>query len=416
MFGHPGRRFGQMAEALILVVSGTLLGVSWSALGVYLGSLLIESNPPAAYTIRAIFLAVAVVFHGYLRSRTPRLFILVLLMIICATVTLTSTAKDLTPSSVTQILYPILIATGILTLVNVCLFPEFSSSFLGQTTIETLNDTVNALEHAGNYFVAADSPRIFQDTIGKTASGRSWDGKDRSNTQDNVWVEPAQSPAEPGVLATVKRRLHPAPPKHETCDEDLEASAARPDSINMADMTAVKEKIRKKLTDCKATQQECNFELAVAVLPPRDMKPISAHIMKKLVANTIAIINACESKFALVGEESAVDDAKRKTKEKVIGNTQSKIHNGNGTITRSIDSGFLPLFDHDSAQKGKRETPSPEKAELNAVKPKREIAFGDVRLFRYLTARISNAYIECFGAIKRTVDVVNTCIAYVYVC
>ena len=64
VFGHPGRRFGQMAEALILVLSGTLLGVAWSLLGIYLGSLIIKEYPPAAYAIRAIFLAVVVLFHG----------------------------------------------------------------------------------------------------------------------------------------------------------------------------------------------------------------------------------------------------------------------------------------------------------------------------------------------------------------
>lgn len=153
VFGHPGRRFGQMAEALILVLSGTVLGVAWSILGIYLSSLVMKEYPPAAYAIRAIFLAVVVLFHGYLRSKTPRLFIFVLLLVIVSVVSLTSTAKVVTPLSATNILYPILIAAGCITLVNICVFPEFSSRYLGQMTLDTLNDTVRALGDAGTYFV-----------------------------------------------------------------------------------------------------------------------------------------------------------------------------------------------------------------------------------------------------------------------
>jgi len=54
VFGHPGRRFGMMAEALVLIVSGTLLGIGWSTFGIYLSSLVYNTNPPAAYTFSRI--------------------------------------------------------------------------------------------------------------------------------------------------------------------------------------------------------------------------------------------------------------------------------------------------------------------------------------------------------------------------
>jgi len=50
------------------------------SLGVYLGSLFHLQNPDAALGIRAVFLAIAMFVHGYVRSNTPRLFIAVLLM------------------------------------------------------------------------------------------------------------------------------------------------------------------------------------------------------------------------------------------------------------------------------------------------------------------------------------------------
>ena len=51
---------------------------------------------------------------------------------------------------------------------------------------------------------------------------------------------------------------------------------------------------------------------------------------------------------------------------------------------------------------------------MDAIKPKREIEFGDVRLFRYLIASISKPYHDLFASLSRTVEVVTACIAYVY--
>ena len=62
--------------------------------------------------------------------------------------------------AVTQLLYPILTAVGVLLLINTLIFPEFSSGFLGDTTIETLGETVGALRDAGKYFISiAEGPK-----------------------------------------------------------------------------------------------------------------------------------------------------------------------------------------------------------------------------------------------------------------
>jgi hypothetical protein len=181
VFGHPGRRFGMMAEALILTILGTLFGAAWSVLGVYLSSLVYNYNIPAAYTIKGVFLTLAVLCHGFLRSHTPRLFLGVLLMLIVVVVTLTSPAQAVTVGLVTAILYPILTAVGILLIVNVTVFPEFSSSFLGITTIETLSQTVSTLRDANSYFVAILDPN--NETIGKQI-GDNPDGEaEKSNPE-----------------------------------------------------------------------------------------------------------------------------------------------------------------------------------------------------------------------------------------
>jgi hypothetical protein len=308
VFGHPGRRFGMMAEALVLAVSGTLLGIAWSMLGLYLSSLIYDTNSAAAYTIRGLFLAVSLLFHGFLRSHTPRLFIMVLLLVIVSVVSLTSVATEVSTATVTNLLYPILTAAAVLLLVNTCVFPEFSSSFLGITTIETLGETVKTLRDAGKYFIS-------------TADG----GENEHEDEDEKTEEDASGPVDANQPATAAEvPPEESPLKQEPLlqrflnlfngsQEQLKPKAVdAPASVKLKSLTDSKAKLRAKLASCKAAQQECNFELAWAVLPPRDLKPISDTQMKLLVANTIALIGACESKYALMGDADDKKEAQSK--------------------------------------------------------------------------------------------------------
>ena len=385
VFGHPGRRFGQMAEALILVLCGTVLGLAWSILGIYLGSLIIKEYPPAAYAIRAIFLALVVLSHGYLRSKTPRLFIFVLLLVIVSVVSLTSTAKVVTPLSATNILYPILIATGCITLVNICIFPEFSSRYLGQMTLDTLDDTVKALGDAGTYFVeskkAVDENRL---KTGEKGAGSSMVGSNGNPPDEKQGLSEKKAtdlPKAP-LHMKVKDILHRSITGKSKGTESK--SSQSPPKRSLTDLTNGKAKIRKKLSDCKAAQQECNFELAVSVLPPRNMKPISVQAMKKLVANTIAVISACESKFALLGSDEdgqASNSDKAKLGPEPVEKIKTPAVSALIGATSSLLTPELPLPHEEVKPEKLSSIIEQDKAELEMIKPKREIEFGVSFLF-----------------------------------
>lgn len=417
VFGHPGRRFGQMAEALILVLSGTLLGVAWSTLGIYLGSVVIKDNPSAGYAIRAIFLAVVVLIHGYLRSKTPRLFILVLLLVIVSVVSLTSTAKVVTPLSATNILYPILIAAGCIMLVNICIFPEFSSRYLGQMTLDTLNDTTKALGDAGTYFV--ESKRLVDQNDAQT---------DDKRVGVSMTAAPESVPDEGHGLSQKATNLPKAPmhikakaifhrlfaSKSEGAEHE---SLKKPSKTSVTDLTNTKAKIRKKLSDCKSAQQECNFELAVSVLPPRSMKPISVQAMKKLVANTIAVISSCESKYALLGSDDEVqapDPEQSGSGSDFVENSKTPAISALVGATSNLLTPELPLPPTDWKHEKLATIIEQDKAELEMIKPKREIEFGDARLLRYLLARAAKPYEDLHHVVARTVEVVSACVAYAY--
>lgn len=216
--------------ALILAAVGAIIGTAWASLATYLGSLL---PGPAMLGLRAAFLTLALFAHGYVRSSTPRLYLLVLLMILPVLIGLTSPLYDLTPLFPKQFLYPILTAVAIVLLVNVAVFPEFGSTYLGSTTIETLQATLEVQKGACRLFVT------------------------------------------PGG------------------DENL-----------LKELTTAKSELRRKVAGCKAALVECSFELAFSVLAPWELKPIASKGIKKLVSNTVSLVGACESEYALLGRPS----------------------------------------------------------------------------------------------------------------
>lgn len=266
-----------MFEELVLTVAGTLIGISWSMFGLYLSSLVYHHNGAAAHTIRGLFLVAALLFHGFLRSSTPRLFLMVLLEIIVAVVGLTSTAVSVSKLLVTQLLYPILTAVAILLVVNTCLFPEFSSRFLGNTTIETLDETVDILRDAGRYFIQSlELPKAEEEK--------------ELNAEGVI--------KKLGKSATFSSILQPSQwhkkGKVESANRDEEAASAVK-VVKLKSLTDAKAKLRSKLESCKAIQQECNFELAFAVLPPKDLKVRNT---RPIFPNSITELrNFCEQVF-----------------------------------------------------------------------------------------------------------------------
>ena len=405
VFGHPGRRFGQMAEALILLLGGTLLGVAWSIFGVYLSSLVIHSNPAAAYTIKALFLALATIFHGFLRSQAPRLFQFVLLLIFVTVITLTSTSIVVTRVMITQILYPIFIAAGVILSVNLICFPEFSSSFLGETTIETLNETIKALGKAGQYFT--ENANV-QD-VSKLAEYR--DTKEDESAQgprkfSSVMKTLDEDKRVTKVLSSLGKPLNSL------------SNSKSPNGISLSELTAAKGKLRTKSASCKAAQRECNFEIAFSVLPPQNLKSISNKAMKRLVANTVAIIGACESKYALLGDSGSVH--LNNSEEHSAHNYNDQNHESDAELSPSKSNFPITSFSNSSNAEKKRvhraALKSKDIEELDMIKPRREIEFGDLELLQALLKQVGKPHRELHDNIARTVDVISACVAYTYVC
>ena len=285
-------------------------------------------------------------------------------------------------------------------------------------TLDTLSDTVKTLGDAGTYFVeskkAVDKNGLKISEKGADASMVGSNGNLANGKSDLLEKKAIDLPKAPLHIKAKDTLYRSFAGK----SKETEPNGSKPPSTtSLADLTNGKAKIRKKLSDCKAAQQECNFELAVSVLPPRNMKPISVQAMKKLVANTIAVISACESKFALLGSgedgQASNQDKTKPDPEPVEGSKTAAVFALVGA-TSNLLTPELPL-PHEEVKPEKLGTIiEQDKAELEMIKPKREIEFGDARLLRYLLARVAKPYEDLHRVVARTVEVVSACVAYAY--
>ncbi|CAZ83125.1 unnamed protein product [Tuber melanosporum] len=265
--------------------------------------------------IRATFLTISLFVHGYVRSSTPRLFILVLLMVIPVVIGLTSPIYEMSTVFPRQFFFPILTASAIVLLVNVAIFPEFGSTYLGLTTIEALQKTLKVQKDASQLFL------------------------------------------------TYRNR--------QTSDINGNSAGKKP---SLSDLTEAKAELRKKVAECKGALTECSFELAFSVLAPWELKPIASKGVKKLVANTLSLVGACESKYALLGDGGVTHNQAAENK-----------HSGK---MRSVEG-----------------------ANIDQVRPRKEIESGDQQLLRYLLERVEEPLSGLQATIDRCVDIINTCVA-----
>ncbi|KAI4869646.1 hypothetical protein F4820DRAFT_406436 [Hypoxylon rubiginosum] len=355
VFGHPGQRFGQMAEVLMLITLGTFAGIAWAMLGLYLSSLAYQTNIDAAWAIRAVFFTFALILHGVLRSSAPRLFMFVFFFLLINITILTSTTISASASTVIHIAYPILTAVGVIVLVNITIFPEFSSGFLGKSTIETLCSTINSFQESGDWFMA-DSQQL--------------DGG----------------------------------------DEEKAKAASTALRARLVALTEKKTKLRAQLGSCKKAQAECNFELVFTVLPPRSLKPVSMTLMSRLVQVTICLINACESKYALAGHKYGEDEPESPEEKKPENEDSDSGSDSNSDSNSEDDSDSQKSGGN--AKKARRKSKYAKNLEL--IKPIREIESGDIELLEHILNQIRGPTKVLHLHIQAAVYVIASALAYCY--
>ncbi|PNY29370.1 membrane protein, partial [Tolypocladium capitatum] len=386
VFAHPGQRMGVMIESLLMILFGSLLGLAWSLLGLYLSSLVEAVSPPASYALRALFLLVCVLLHGYVRSSSPRMFNFVFFLLVAAllAIQLPSTA---TASLFTTIYIPILLGGGVLLVVNLAIFPELSSSYLGSSTINTLSETMDTLTRATHWFVTpggdVEEAKDQQPRLGAALPNRSGHrslkhGKRRRKCH-------------------VRKSISEFPNPFHTARSQSSFAAVPPHLTTLAHLTEQKPKLRAQLSRCKTAQDEVNFEISISSLPPMAMKPVSTQYMAGMVQNIITLIGACENKLVLVGKDSNEDESSTDKEEQ--------------------DLPIAPKPSAEPPQPTPTARPKDKKRKshfnkVDSVKPVKEIEkTGSAQLLESILTRIHDPVQEFQCSLNEAVSLVISCLA-----
>lgn len=296
-FAHPGQRLGVVIENIIMIIFGSGLGLSWCILGLYLASLVYDDNKPAAFTIRALFYLACILLHGYIRSSSPRLFLFVLFVMLPAITVLTAPTKA-TPFLYETIYVPILIGVGIMLFANVVIFPEFSGSYLGASTINALSEMANTLERATYWFATPGGDSVEtrnQDSVSSITVANDSDIEHQRQQQ--------MSQKKQAVIRYWRKFFSAFPNPFQHARAAATASKIPLYATTLASLMERKSTIRTKLATCKTAQNEVNFEISISPLAPGDMKLISVDLMSSLSQSIITLIGACENKFIVLDDE-----------------------------------------------------------------------------------------------------------------
>ncbi|OLL25685.1 putative membrane protein [Neolecta irregularis DAH-3] len=165
---HPGRTIGTMLDQVAFTGFGILSGLGISYVGCILNALANKRGIRGEWIVFNLVILVSFV-HGYLRSRSLKYASGAILMNTLCILALTTNiyGKTFPKGQFQQIVYPSLLAIAVALFCNIAIFPEQSTSKLGNVLIknfqraqESLSASTDVLLHRGSSEVPSDPEEV----------------------------------------------------------------------------------------------------------------------------------------------------------------------------------------------------------------------------------------------------------------
>lgn len=155
---HPGRRLGSMIQSFYLGLMGLAIALPYSLFTQFLCHKVYESSGSLqnALGLLAFFEIIMLAIVGYVRSASPRLFLMVFLFFLVVHFAAIPFPNISYGSIAYGFSIPILMAMALCLIVNVVLFPEFGSTYIGTSVTTTLHEIQLCLNSATLFFTTAD--------------------------------------------------------------------------------------------------------------------------------------------------------------------------------------------------------------------------------------------------------------------
>lgn len=252
---HPGRRVSGTIQGAIYCMTGLVFGLAYALFGRFIA---LECIGPtwrtmaeteqykhnfkryeAGLAIMAIFETFMLFFHGWMRSVSHHYFAIVFPLFLVVHFTFLASTTEYYGVIAKTFSTPFYLGIAMSLFWNVVLFPEFGSTYLGNATIDALNEIHKDINQSIKFFISLDV-------------------------------------------------------------DDFEKSLYNTDIVTLSKLLKYKTLVSKKITNCDLVLQECIYEISYSYVPPYSIQGVLNNY-KKLSIYINGVINACQLQFILLG-------------------------------------------------------------------------------------------------------------------
>ncbi|CEP64357.1 uncharacterized protein LALA0_S11e02256g [Lachancea lanzarotensis] len=258
---HPGRRVSATIQGAIYCTSGLLVGLAYALFGRVLAQKCLGSTwhsvsesehyihnymrYESALALLAVFEVIMLFFHGWMRSVSHHYFGIVFPLFLVVHFAFMASLDQTAGTIAKAFSVPFYLGIAMAIFWNLVLFPEFGSTYLGNSTVDALNEIHKSIDSALNFFISID-----------------------------------------------------------VRDPSTSLYAEQP--ISLAKLLNMKKSIDAKVSSCNLVLQECIYEVSYSYVSPSDLKSV-IHSFSNLSKYINALINACQLEFLLVGRNANQD-------------------------------------------------------------------------------------------------------------
>lgn len=276
---HPGRRVSGTIKGAIYCITGLIFGLAYALFGKFIAMQCIGptwrtmneqeqykynyKRYEAGLAILAIFEIFMLFFHGWMRSVSHYYFGIVFPLFLVVHFTFLATITEDYGVLANSFSTPFYMGIAMSFFWNIVLFPEFGSTYLGNATIDALNEIHKDINESVKFFISL--------------------GVDKDDDDDD---------------------------KNTTNDEDVANTSTRNSDylyetkiVTLSKLLKFKTLVSKKVNNCDLVLQECIYEISYSYVPPYSIKEVLENY-KKISIYINGIINACQLQFILLGRNN----------------------------------------------------------------------------------------------------------------
>ncbi|CAR23885.1 uncharacterized protein KLTH0F02552g [Lachancea thermotolerans CBS 6340] len=252
---HPGRRVSATIQGAIYCITGLLFGLAYSLLGRFIAQRCLGhtwhtvsegeqyahnyKSYESALAILAVFETIMLFVHGWMRSVSHHYFHIVFPLFLVVHFAFLAPLTQDAGTVAKAFSVPFYLGIALSIFWNLLLFPEFGSTYLGNATVDALNEIHKSIDSAVNFFISID----------------------------------VKKPSD---------------------------SLYKKESISLAKLIKLKGSIDSKVSNCGLVLDECMYEISYSYVPPSELKTVTK-TFKELSMYINALVNACQLELILVG-------------------------------------------------------------------------------------------------------------------